>query len=50
MTHEPLSEEDYALLGARNQLLYAYRVLLRLPYWDSPREFSVALPESWPKF
>lgn len=50
MTHEPLSEEDYALLGARNQLLYAYRVLLRLPYWDSPRDFSVALPESWPKF
>lgn len=50
MTHGPLSEEDYALLGARNQLLYAYRVLLQLPYWDSPREFSVAVPDSWPKF
>lgn len=50
MTQGPLSEDDYAILGAKNQLLYAYRVLIKLPYWSETREFSVPCPESWPRF
>ncbi|WP_407449252.1 pseudouridine synthase [Fibrobacter sp.] len=34
-----LSEEDFDLLGARHQMLYAYKVQLQLPYWDEPRVF-----------
>ena len=34
-----LSEEDFDLLGAHHQMLYAYKVQLQLPYWDEPRVF-----------
>jgi 23S rRNA pseudouridine1911/1915/1917 synthase len=35
-----LSEEDFVTLGAHHQMLYAYKVQLQLPYWDTPRVFS----------
>ena len=35
-----LSEEDFAVLGAHHQMLYAYKVEVLLPYWDSPRTFT----------
>ena len=35
-----LSEEDFAILGSRHQMLYAYKVQLQLPYWNAPRVFS----------
>ena len=45
MAHGALSDEDYAALGAKSHMLYAYKVELRLPYWDAPRVFrSVNFP------
>ena len=35
-----LTEEEYKILGAKNQMLYAYRVQILLPYWNEPREFT----------
>lgn len=35
--HEPLSDVDYAVLGARTQMLHAWKLLLRLPSWGEPR-------------
>lgn len=43
----PLTAEDYAMLGAKFQMLFAYKVVLELPYWDEPRTFEVPPPESW---
>lgn len=40
MTRGELGEDDYRVLGAHHQMLFAYRVQIRLPYWDEPREFS----------
>ena len=39
MAREGLTEEDYRVLGAHSHMLYAYKVELRLPYWDAPRTF-----------
>ena len=39
MTRGELGEDDYRVLGAHHQMLYAYRVQIRLPYWNEPREF-----------
>lgn len=45
MTRGELSEDDYRVLGAHHQMLFAYKVQLMLPYWDEPREFkSVDFP------
>lgn len=35
-----LSEEDYAVLGAKSQMLYAYKAEIQLPYWKEPRVFE----------
>lgn len=35
--HEPLSDADYAVLGARTQMLHAWKLELRLPSWGSSR-------------
>jgi 23S rRNA pseudouridine1911/1915/1917 synthase len=35
-----LSEKDFSTLGAHHQMLYAYKVELQLPYWDSPKIFT----------
>ena len=40
MASEGLTDEDYRVLGARSHMLYAYKVELRLPYWDAPRTFT----------
>ena len=40
MAREPLSEADFGVLGAHNQMLHAYKVLLRLPYWKEDRWFE----------
>ena len=34
-----LSEEDYAILGGHSHMLYAYKAVIQLPYWKSPRTF-----------
>ena len=34
-----LDEADFSVLGAHSQMLYAYKVELQLPYWDSSRVF-----------
>lgn len=39
MVQGPLSEEDYAVLGAHHQMLHAHRVFLRLPYEQEPQWF-----------
>jgi len=39
MASTGLSEQDYAELQARSHMLYAYKVELLLPYWDSSRIF-----------
>lgn len=43
----PLSAGDYAKLGAKFQMLFAYKVVLELPYWNEPRTFEVPPLESW---
>ncbi|MBR4785367.1 MAG: RluA family pseudouridine synthase [Fibrobacter sp.] len=40
LAREGLSEEDYRFLGGHYHMLYAYKVKLFLPYWDSPRVFT----------
>jgi len=35
-----LDEEDLKVLGARHQMLFAYKVELQLPYWREPRIFE----------
>jgi RluA family pseudouridine synthase len=42
MVKEPLTEEDFAVLGSHNQMLHAQRVLMRLPYENEPRWFESA--------
>lgn len=37
---DALSDEDYAILGARTQMLYAYKAEIQLPYWKEPRTFE----------
>ena len=45
-----LTDEDIKVLGARNQMLFAYKVELQLPYWKEPRVFeSHAYPEDMAK-
>lgn len=39
MTNGALTEEDFRVLGAHSHMLYAYKVELLLPYWDTPRTF-----------
>jgi 23S rRNA pseudouridine1911/1915/1917 synthase len=34
-----LTEDDFRVLGAHSHMLYAYKVELLLPYWDTPRTF-----------
>lgn len=34
-----LSEEDFAVLGARSHMLYAYKAEILLPYWKESRVF-----------
>jgi 23S rRNA pseudouridine1911/1915/1917 synthase len=40
MTREPLSDADFAVLGAPNQMLHAYKAFVRLPYWKEGRWFE----------
>ena len=40
MVQGPLDEEDYRVLGARHQMLHAWKVLLRLPYEKEPRWYE----------
>ena len=40
MVQQPLSEDDYQVLGARHQMLHAHRVWLRLPYEKEPQWFE----------
>ena len=40
MTTQALSEEDYAVLGAKSQMLYAFKAEIQLPYWKEPRIFE----------
>ena len=35
-----LSAEDLAALGGASQMLFAYKVVLQLPYWKEPRSFE----------
>ena len=45
-----LTDEDIKVLGARNQMLFAYKIELQLPYWKEPRVFeSHAYPEDMAK-
>ncbi|MCK9183144.1 MAG: RluA family pseudouridine synthase [Fibrobacteraceae bacterium] len=37
---EGLSNADFVALGARTQMLYAYKAFIRLPYWSEGRWFS----------
>lgn len=47
---DALSEEDFAVLGARSQMLYAYKAEIQLPYWKEPRVFvSENYPEEMKK-
>lgn len=40
MLKGPLTPDDYAVLGAENQMLHAYKVLLQLPYFKEPQWFE----------
>lgn len=40
MLQGPLSQDDYAVLGAKNQMLHAYKVLLMLPYFKEAKWFQ----------
>lgn len=40
MLNESLTTEDYAVLGAENQMLHAYKVQLKLPYFKEPQWFE----------
>lgn len=40
MTRGELTEDDFEVLGAHHQMLYAYKAQILLPYWDEPREFT----------
>lgn len=47
---DALTEEDYAVLGGRSHMLYAYKAEIQLPYWREPREFSCEMyPEDMAK-
>jgi 23S rRNA pseudouridine1911/1915/1917 synthase len=47
---ESLTDEDIKVLGAHNQMLFAYKVELQLPYWNEPRVFeSRVFPEDMAK-
>ncbi|MCQ2063115.1 MAG: RluA family pseudouridine synthase [Fibrobacter sp.] len=35
-----LTEEDFQVLGAHSQMLYAYKAEIQLPYWREPRTFE----------
>ena len=48
MAKETLTEADYQILGAKHQLLYAYKVKLHLPDFKEPRIFEIPFPDSWP--
>ncbi|MCQ2088675.1 MAG: RluA family pseudouridine synthase [Fibrobacter sp.] len=37
---DALTEEDYAVLGGRSHMLYAYKAEIQLPYWRESRTFS----------
>lgn len=37
---DALTEEDYAVLGGRSHMLYAYKAEIQLPYWRESKEFS----------
>lgn len=39
MADGALTEDDFRVLGAHSHMLYAYKVELLLPYWDTPRTF-----------
>ena len=45
-----LTDDDIKVLGAHNQMLFAYKVELQLPYWKEPRVFeNRAFPEDMAK-
>lgn len=45
-----LTDEDYAVLGGRSHMLYAYKAEIQLPYWKEPRIFiSEKYPEDMAK-
>jgi len=47
---DSLTAEDFAVLGARSQMLYAYKAEIQLPYWKEPRVFeSRNFPEEMKK-
>lgn len=35
-----LDERDFAVLGGKSQMLYAYKMEIQLPYWKEPRTFE----------
>lgn len=35
-----LAEEDFQVLGAHYQMLYAYKAEIQLPYWNEPKTFT----------
>lgn len=39
-SEDALSAEDFAVLGAKSQMLYAYKAEIQLPYWKEPRTFE----------
>lgn len=43
---DALSAEDFAVLGAKSQMLYAYKAVIQLPYWKEPRVF---ISENFPE-
>ncbi|MCF0221885.1 MAG: RluA family pseudouridine synthase [Fibrobacter sp.] len=49
-TEDALSEEDFAVLGGRSHMLYAYKAEIQLPYWKTSRTFScMNFPEEMAK-
>lgn len=42
MSLNSLNEADFEVLGAKTQMLYAYKAEIQLPYWDTPRTFEYA--------
>lgn len=40
MSLNQLKESDFNVLGAKTQMLYAYKAEIQLPYWNAPRIFE----------
>ncbi len=37
---DSLTDNDFAVLGSKSQMLYAYKAEIQLPYWKEPRTFE----------